>query len=265
VVKTVIYKSLYILVVTMLLFLPFTASAENIDPDNDGSQYAWGENVGWINFEPSQSSGVTVTNTGLSGYAWGENIGWINLSPANAGVVNNGEGNLSGYAWGENVGWINFNPTGAGVKINPATGVFSGKAWGENIGWVNFAPNGKPVKTSWRPPLPDVKCNLVPDATSVHRGGALGIQISVTNNTVLSQTFLFVTFVTTPGGNRYPASGWLFGPVSVTLGGNASRSGHKSHNIPSGASLGNYTYHGYVGNYGAGLYDECQFVFEVIP
>ena len=25
------------------------ATAENIDPDNDNSQYAWGENVGWIN------------------------------------------------------------------------------------------------------------------------------------------------------------------------------------------------------------------------
>jgi hypothetical protein len=76
-------------------------------------------------------------------------------------------------------------------------------------------------------------------------------------------SFLFVTFVTTPGGSRYPASGWLFGPVSVTLGGNASRSGHKSHNIPSGAGLGTYTYHGYVGNYGVGLYDECQFEFTV--
>ncbi len=27
--------------------------AENIDPYEDGSQYAYGENVGWLNFEPS--------------------------------------------------------------------------------------------------------------------------------------------------------------------------------------------------------------------
>ena len=26
--------------------------AENIDPYEDGSQYAYGENVGWVNFEP---------------------------------------------------------------------------------------------------------------------------------------------------------------------------------------------------------------------
>jgi hypothetical protein len=81
-VKTVIYKSLYIFVVTILLFLPFAASAENIDPDNDGSQYAWGENTGWINFAPT-GGGVTINPvTGIfSGYAWGENIGWINFAP----------------------------------------------------------------------------------------------------------------------------------------------------------------------------------------
>lgn len=110
---------------------------------------------------------------------------------------------------------------------------------------------------------PMVECNLVPDATVIPRGGILGIQMSATNNTVQSQTFLFATFVIKPGGNRYPASGWLFGPVSVTLSGNGSRSGHKSHNIPTGAPLGTYTYHGYVGNYGVGIYDECWFNFTV--
>ena len=29
------------------------AFAENIDPGGDESQYAWGENVGWLNAEPS--------------------------------------------------------------------------------------------------------------------------------------------------------------------------------------------------------------------
>ena len=28
--------------------------AENIDPYDVNSQYAYGENVGWLNFEPSQ-------------------------------------------------------------------------------------------------------------------------------------------------------------------------------------------------------------------
>jgi hypothetical protein len=149
---------LSILIIVNIIFLNKIALAENIDPGNDGSQHAWGENVGWINFEPSQGEGVTVTDSAVTGKAWGENIGWINLSPSTGGVVNDGNGNLSGYAWGENIGWISFscentgicNSLNYGVTINPATGAFSGKAWGENIGWINFAPNGNPVKTSWR-------------------------------------------------------------------------------------------------------------------
>jgi hypothetical protein len=133
-----------------VLMLCSAGYAGNIDPDNDGSRYAWGENVGWINFGLSEEEGITVSDSAVTGYAWGENIGWLNLSPTNGGVFNDGEGNLRGYAWGENVGWINFAPTGGGVKIDPTTGAFSGKAWGENIGWITFAPKGKSVKTSWR-------------------------------------------------------------------------------------------------------------------
>lgn len=140
--------------------------AENIDPDNDGSQYAYGENVGWFNFEPALGPGVTVTDTEVTGYVWAENIGWINLSPADyGGVTNDGDGNLSGYAWGENVGWINFAPTGAGVTINPLTGNFNGKAWGENIGWISFASEGAisyGVTTSWRA---DNDGNQAPEAS----------------------------------------------------------------------------------------------------
>jgi len=118
------------------------AHAGNIDPAH---KFAWGENVGWFNFAPSQGPGVTVTASALTGFVWAENIGWINLSPATGGVVNDGNGNLSGFAWGENVGWINFAPIGAGVHITP-DGFFVGFAWGENIGWINFAPTGGGVR-----------------------------------------------------------------------------------------------------------------------
>jgi len=147
------------------------AFAENVDPENNGHQYAWGENVGWINAEPANCSGcgVQVFDTNLVGYMWGENIGWVSLSCANTSScgtvdysVDNyppGTGDLMGYAWGENVGWISFrcNPSTCGstgnygVHIDPATGVFSGYAWGENIGWINFSvPEDYRVKTSWR-------------------------------------------------------------------------------------------------------------------
>ena len=132
-----------ILQVALLLSAGFV-SAKNIDPDKDGSQYAYGENVGWINFVPNKGPGVTVSNNKLTGFVWAENIGWINLSPSTyGGVINDGTGQLSGYAWGENVGWINFNPqvhgdaNHYGVTID-SEGNFDGWAWGENIGWIHF-------------------------------------------------------------------------------------------------------------------------------
>ena len=36
-----------------MLALGSLGFAENIDPNNDDSQYAYGENVGWVNFEPN--------------------------------------------------------------------------------------------------------------------------------------------------------------------------------------------------------------------
>jgi hypothetical protein len=147
-----------------------SALAENIDPSGTQAQYAWGENVGWINAEPANSgdAGVHVSGMWLKGYMWGENIGWINLNCQNNdgdfngtclgsntgyyGVYNNGIGALRGYAWGENVGWVSFScqnvpatcgSTGNyGVTINPVSGEFSGYAWGENIGWINFGHSG---------------------------------------------------------------------------------------------------------------------------
>ena len=63
-------------------------------------RYAWGENMGWVNFGCDNCS-VAVTDSAVTGYAWNENYGWINLSPTNGGVTNNSEGNLGGDAWAE--------------------------------------------------------------------------------------------------------------------------------------------------------------------
>jgi hypothetical protein len=152
-------------VTTMATALLVSAgSAENIDPCDDASQYAYAENVGWVNFEPNRPEpnvGATVSDTSLTGFIWAENIGWINLDPndndANTGVRNDSTGELSGLAWGENVGWINFDPDVAadsnhyGVTID-ANGNFDGWAWGENIGWIHLQHQAWPsykVQTSW--------------------------------------------------------------------------------------------------------------------
>ena len=131
-------KNILVFIVA-LLFGACAAQAENIDPENTDNQFAYGENVGWINFEPGlEDTGAIVSREKVEGFVWAENIGWINLSPDNfGGVFNDGYGNLSGFAWGENVGWINFNPNFGGVSIDHY-GNFTGWAWGENIGWINF-------------------------------------------------------------------------------------------------------------------------------
>ncbi len=92
--------SLVALILSLLFWSGSAAIAENIDPDDDGHQYAWGENVGWLNFDPSLGIGITVDYDYITGYVWAENIGWINLSPAIAGVTNDGSGNLSGWGMG---------------------------------------------------------------------------------------------------------------------------------------------------------------------
>ena len=141
----------------------------------DPSHFAYAENLGWIDFNPTGGS-VAVLDGGLTGYAWSENAGWIHLdydgvagatntTSTNWGVVNDGSGNLSGYAYGENIGWVKFDPmfggSPYGVAID-ASGNFSGYAWSENAGWISFncsntsscAPGGYDYKvsTTWRYP-----------------------------------------------------------------------------------------------------------------
>ena len=151
-----VYKEMSrLLLVLALLLCPVCAFGENMDPDDDESQYAWSENRGWINFQPSWGPGVTVSDFDVTGKAWGENIGWVNMNPTGSGVVNDGDGNLSGYAWAENAGWINFSPADGGVYID-SCGDFNGTAWGENIGWIIFRSEGEypfKVTTAWESPV----------------------------------------------------------------------------------------------------------------
>jgi hypothetical protein len=169
------------LVMGLLFWSGSIAFAENIDPDDMEQQYAWAENVGWLNFEPALGPGVMVSDDSLTGYVWAENIGWINLSCENTascatidfGVENDGDGNLSGYAWGERVGWISFtcankdscNTVGYGVTID-SEGLFDGHAWGENIGWINFelaTQTDFVVQTTWGIGDSDQDGDTIPD------------------------------------------------------------------------------------------------------
>jgi hypothetical protein len=148
------------ILLTVLVAAGLPALAENTDPEQNGSQYAWSENAGWLNAEPlgDGGPGVEVTEHWLSGWIWGENIGWISLSCENTsscgtvdfGVENDGCGDLDGMAWSENAGWIDFGPSHGGVLIDTLTGEFSGHAWSENLGWISFGGDHR-IVTDWRP------------------------------------------------------------------------------------------------------------------
>jgi len=193
------------------------APGENIDPDNDGSQYAYGENIGWLNFEPTVAApnvGATVTSSSVTGYVWAENIGWINLAPAAyGGVANDGTGNLSGYAWGENVGWVSFSPNHGGVKIDP-DGTFSGWAWAENVGWIHFQSLGPvpyKVKTAW------TYCNCMGDLTNDGWLGSDDVSFLVSQLLPYASSYYWIE--AKPGScGDLTADGWLSaGDVSALV------------------------------------------------
>ncbi|MDK2982379.1 MAG: hypothetical protein PWQ55_2726 [Chloroflexota bacterium] len=137
-----------ILLLVLVLANVVNAATGYVDPS---SKWAWGTNIGWVNFSPTHG-GVVVYDDHLEGYVWAENIGWIRLgayegggthtytnnAAGTYGVNNDGLGNLSGYAWSTNTGWINFRPSYGGVSVDPSTGEFTGYAWGENVGWISL-------------------------------------------------------------------------------------------------------------------------------
>ncbi len=125
--------------------------------------YAWGTNVGWINFNPA-NGGVTVYSDHLEGDAWAENIGWIRLgtyegggahtyandAAGTYGVNNDGDGDLSGYAWSTNAGWINFAPENGGVTIDQTRAISTAMPGAKT--WAGFISRTMTPPTKSTPP-----------------------------------------------------------------------------------------------------------------
>jgi len=120
------------------------------------TQYGWGNNVGWVNFAPTNGN-VHITDSAITGYAWDPVYGWLNLSPNNSGVKNDGEGNLSGFAWSQNAGWVDFS----NVKIN-TNGKFTGIASGITYGQLSFDCNLCNVSTDWRKTATKISGSYLP-------------------------------------------------------------------------------------------------------
>src|ERR1035437_991948 len=120
-------------------------------------------NVNWkptLNGNTTGATAVTITDSSITGYLWGDEIGWINMQPTGAGVmVNPNTGALSGYGYANVGSWINFSPTSVsggtpvGVAIN-AQGQFSGWAYVSGIdgGWMEFDCSSAAtcIQTDWK-------------------------------------------------------------------------------------------------------------------
>jgi len=113
------------------------------------------DNPGIINFEISGESPFVIdTENGLSGQVWGDELGWITFNPPYGGVfmVDTETGLLQGTAWSETSGAINFSVTGQKVVIDPKTGEWNGWAWasGPYGGWIKFdCGDASCVRTTW--------------------------------------------------------------------------------------------------------------------
>jgi len=191
----------------------------------------------------------TISNTGTADLV----IGTLSMTGANASEFIKQNDNCSGKTVASFTNCTVeavFTPTSAGSKS------------------ANLSiPSNDPDTSNLNVPLSGtsvpVSVSLSPDSTSIPRGGTLGYTVTFTNNTSTSQTFQYWTYVTLPNGSRYPTTGELFRPVTVTLSAGQTKSAHLTYKIPTGASLGTYTYYGNVGPYPA-IWDSDSFNFTVI-
>src|ERR1035438_3427902 len=125
-------------------------AATTIDAAN---RYAYGANLGWMDWRGDTNNGAVIGEYVCSGYIYSANVGWINLgsgAPANQiqyqnnsatdfGVNQDGLGNLRGYAWGANIGWITFEQLSGKPKVNLLNGQLSGSVWSANCGWISLS------------------------------------------------------------------------------------------------------------------------------
>lgn len=162
-------------------FRPAGVTAITID-DNDGVDgIAWGNDLGWITFDPTGPEGVTIASTTgvLSGYAWAQVGGWLNMSPTGYGVTINSSGEFTGYGWvgGVNGGWVKFDCSGAGIAANQC------------------------VKTDWRPaPVRGLISTSTASTTPTGGGGTTGSTRDVCPNLYGAQTVVPPGYTQDQGG-----------------------------------------------------------------
>lgn len=232
---------LSVLIAFGLVLLSALASpaATTINPAN---LYAYGANLGWLNWRGDTNNGAVIGEYVCSGYIYSANCGWISLgsgSPANGiqyqnttaadfGVNHDGLGNLRGYAYGANIGWINFENTGA-PKVDLTTGTLSGHVWSANCGWISLSNAVAHVQTDSIAPGADSDGDGIADAWELTYTNSLGGFTAVTDsdgdgvpdakeyladtNPLDGNDNLRITSFTTPSGGTAPVLTWSSTPT----------------------------------------------------
>jgi hypothetical protein len=198
---------------------------------NITNKFAYGGNLGWMDFRGNTNSGAVIGEFICSGYIYSANIGWINLgnnAPANGiqyqnnsatdyGVNHDGLGNLRGFAWSANAGWLNFESTGA-PKVNLHTGKLGGSIYSANCGWISLSNLVALVQTDAIPGGIDANANGLPDAWERTFFGGLGVDpnadpdgdgmsnkeeyLAGTNPTNSADNLRITSFISSPNGTN---------------------------------------------------------------
>ena len=170
--------------VTFLAVLTF-ASLHAATTINATNSFAYGANIGWLNWRGDVTNGAVIGEYVCSGSIWSANCGWISLgsgTPANGIQYGNASGTdfgvnltgqfisggipraqLRGFAYGANIGWINFEATG-NPQVSLATGNLSGFAYSANCGWIDLASATAFVQTDTIRPGADTDGDGIADA-----------------------------------------------------------------------------------------------------
>jgi len=212
-------------------------SATTINPTD---KYAYGANLGWMDWRGDTNSGAVIGEFVCSGYIWAANAGWIHLgsnAPANGiqyqnnsatdyGLNHDGQGNLRGYAYGANIGWINFESTGA-PKVDLKTGNLTGYAYSANCGWISLSNAFAVVRTDTIAPGADTDGDGIADTWERQKFSNLTTATATSDfdgdgfsdkNEYLADTNpndanskLVITAFSTPSGGTSPSVTWNSG------------------------------------------------------
>jgi hypothetical protein len=155
---------------------------------NSTNHYAYGANIGWMDWRGDVTNGAVIGEYVCSGYIYAANVGWIglgggsppggiyysNTSASDWGVNHDGSGNLRGYAYGANIGWVNFENTGA-PKVDLLTGKFGGYIYSANCGWISLSNAFAHVQTDTIVAGADSNTNGLADAWELQNFGYIGV------------------------------------------------------------------------------------------